>query len=401
MAERGYRNLNTSVIRQISKALEHDPTANIEPVLHKLCASYASLRQKVTAHQVKQQTVDKEEKRSPSEPPAKKPRLALPGVLLPLAEDLQLQRPTFVSCPSEHYPLPPSIPCSLPYSIIHPLSPAVREILGVTDESLINLSSSVVRCVLSGTTICESPSRAVIRVGEDVVVKVAQRFDHDEHGVLQFLDERVPGIAAPRALGLVEVGSTSFMFMTRIPGTTLETRWASLSPEAKKHVQRALDKNFAALRELELPPGAPLGFPLGRRICKDVRRDERVSTSPIHNEAQFNDFLLHSPSSRAAQGHKSWLRSMLRTDHRILFTHADLHPRNVMVVDRPDGGVELSGLIDWEASGYYPEYWEHVKATNTRSIKDTSDWWDHLPPSIVGYDHDIVLDHVIESTVVY
>lgn len=381
--------------------MEHDPTANIELVLHKLCASYASLRQKVTARQVKQQTEDKDEKQSLSEPSAKKLRLASPGVLLPLAEALQLQRPKLAPRSSEHYPLPPSVPCSLPCSIIHPLSLAVREVLGVTDESLNDLSSLVVRCVLSGTTISESPSRAVIRVGEDIVVKVAQRLDHDEHGVLQFLDEHVPGIPAPRALGLVEVESTSFMFMTRIPGTTLETCWPSLTSEAKKHVQRLLDKNFAVLRELELPPGAPLGSPLGRRVCKDVRRDERVSTSHIHTEAQFNDFLLHSPSSRVAAGHKSWLRSMLRTDHRILFTHADLHPRNVMVVDKPDGGVELSGLIDWEASGYYPEYWEHVKATNTRSIKDTSDWWDHLPPSIVGYDHDIVLDHVIESTVVY
>ncbi len=84
-----------------------------------------------------------------------------------------------------------------------------------------------------------------------------------------------------------------------------------------------------------------------------------------------------------------------------MFTHADLHPRNVMVIiDTPDGGMELSGIIDWEASGYYPEYWEHLKAVNTRTIKDTSDWWDYLPPSILGYDHDLVLDRVIESSII-
>ncbi|KAF9220622.1 hypothetical protein BS17DRAFT_786829 [Gyrodon lividus] len=63
-------------------------------------------------------------------------------------------------------------------------------------------------------------------------------------------------------------------------------------------------------------------------------------------EARFNGFLLHSLSSRAAPGHRNWLRSMLRTEHRIVFTHADLHPRNVVVVDGPGGGVELSGVID-------------------------------------------------------
>ncbi len=72
-----------------------------------------------------------------------------------------------------------------------------------------------------------------------------------------------------------------------------------------------------------------------------------------------------------------------------------------MVTDQPDGRVELSGIIDWESSGFYPEYWEQLKALNTHSIKDTSDWWEHLPSSILGYDQEIVLDRVIETTVVY
>lgn len=43
---------------------------------------------------------------------------------------------------------------------------------------------------------------------------------------------------------------------------------------------------------------------------------------------------------------------MLRVDHRIVFTHADFHPRNVMVVEGKGDDVELSGIIDWEASGF-------------------------------------------------
>jgi thiamine kinase-like enzyme len=155
------------------------------------------------------------------------------------------------------------------------------------------------------------------------------------------------------------------------------------------------------LRKLELSQGAPFGSPIGRHILKDIRRDVRVNVAPIYSETQFNDFLLDSPTSRAAFGYKSWLRSILRVDHRIVFSHADFHPRNIMVVDRPDGMIDLSGIIDWEASGFYPEYWEQLKAMNTRSIKDSSDWWEYLPKSILGYDHEVVLDQVIESTVVY
>lgn len=43
--------------------------------------------------------------------------------------------------------------------------------------------------------------------------------------------------------------------------------------------------------------------------------------------------------------------------HQILFTHGDLRLQNIMV---KDGCV--SGVLDWEFSGWYPEYWEFSKA---------------------------------------
>ncbi|CAK7210826.1 hypothetical protein SBRCBS47491_000909 [Sporothrix bragantina] len=42
--------------------------------------------------------------------------------------------------------------------------------------------------------------------------------------------------------------------------------------------------------------------------------------------------------------------------HRIVLTHGDLAPRNIMVRD----GV-IVALVDWEDAGWYPEYWEFVK----------------------------------------
>lgn len=42
--------------------------------------------------------------------------------------------------------------------------------------------------------------------------------------------------------------------------------------------------------------------------------------------------------------------------YRSVFTHADLHPSNI-VIDRG----RLSGLVDWECAGFYPEYWEYTK----------------------------------------
>lgn len=327
----------------------------------------------------------------PSPQSSRKLKPALPGALLPFTSFSQSQ------------PLSDGVHLSgsLPLTIIYPLSQSIRKLLGVTAKSTSSLATAIVGHAVSGTPIWQCFNRSVIRIAEDVVVKVAQRLDHDEHGILQFVEGRFHSIPAPRALWLVTIGSTSFLFMTLVAGTSLESRWPSLSLEAKTQIQHVLDQQLLTLRKLELPPGVPLGSPIGKCVCKDVRRDERVSSSPIYSEAEFNDFLLHSPSSRASPNHKNWDRSVLRDDHRILFTHGDFHPRNIMVVDGEDGHVKLSGIIDWETSGFYPEYWEVMKAMNTRSCKDTNDWWEYLPSSILGYDQEIVLDRFLENSIVY
>ena len=71
-----------------------------------------------------------------------------------------------------------------------------------------------------------------------------------------------------------------------------------------------------------------------------------------------------------------------------------------MVVGLEDGGVSLSGILDWEASGFYPEYWKYLKALNTRDARDESDWWIHLPSAIIGYDHEVAIDRLLERGLV-
>jgi tRNA A-37 threonylcarbamoyl transferase component Bud32 len=44
-------------------------------------------------------------------------------------------------------------------------------------------------------------------------------------------------------------------------------------------------------------------------------------------------------------------------DHEIVLTHGDISPRNILVQ-----GSKVDAILDWEMSGYYPEYWDYVKA---------------------------------------
>ncbi|MGG6498963.1 UNVERIFIED_CONTAM: phosphotransferase, partial [Bacteroidetes bacterium 56_B9] len=43
--------------------------------------------------------------------------------------------------------------------------------------------------------------------------------------------------------------------------------------------------------------------------------------------------------------------------HDIVLTHSDFHPRNIIVRDD-----KVVAILDWELAGFYPAYWEYVKA---------------------------------------
>lgn len=50
------------------------------------------------------------------------------------------------------------------------------------------------------------------------------------------------------------------------------------------------------------------------------------------------------------------LFSRFPTDTKVYLTHGDLLPRNIMVE-----GSTVTGIIDWENAGYYPEFWEYCR----------------------------------------
>lgn len=59
---------------------------------------------------------------------------------------------------------------------------------------------------------------------------------------------------------------------------------------------------------------------------------------------------------------------------RIIFTHGDLQPHNIMV-DMVGKKYVISGLLDWEYSGFYPEYYETVRSTNCLALNEHNDWY--------------------------
>ena len=80
------------------------------------------------------------------------------------------------------------------------------------------------------------------------------------------------------------------------------------------------------------------------------------------------------------------LRSMSQSQTpKVAFTLGDLHPENIVVQSDKEGNYRISGVLDWEMSGFYPDYWESIKATNTMAPHEEDDWYLYLPECAFTY----------------
>ena len=62
----------------------------------------------------------------------------------------------------------------------------------------------------------------------------------------------------------------------------------------------------------------------------------------------------------------------------IVFSHGDLNSTNILVRSVGEGRYEIAGIIDWECSGFYPDFWERVMVGRGRM---TSEWMDAISNS--------------------
>ena len=83
-----------------------------------------------------------------------------------------------------------------------------------------------------------------------------------------------------------------------------------------------------------------------RWICGEALNEAVHSFS----EADFNIFLRQTILRTFKISHRM-LASLMSDTHRILFTHGDLSPRNIIVQDG-----RIVDLLDWETAGLYPKY---------------------------------------------
>ncbi|PYH95642.1 kinase-like protein [Aspergillus ellipticus CBS 707.79] len=184
---------------------------------------------------------------------------------------------------------------------------------------------------------------------------------HAEAHTLRIV-ERYTSIPAPRAIDVLETSRHAYMLMTCVPGRPIGLVLDIMTDDQLKQAVHDLKRYVAELRQI--PPS-----PTEYQICNsqgDGVLDWRIPDSSreqlrFKTEADFNKYLTDpfwaDIRTRAAKSHG--------IPHDIVFTHGDLNPRNILA----ENG-RITGIVDWENAGWFPEYWEYTKAHYTvRSLK--------------------------------
>ncbi|MCJ1479825.1 hypothetical protein MMC13_008511 [Lambiella insularis] len=132
------------------------------------------------------------------------------------------------------------------------------------------------------------------------------------------------------------------------------TQWRQIPrPPKLLHLYQCLADGSPAtedplLKDFDDPPKA---------LCTDEALRHRIHQRYLHY---------------AGQQYADALPTMLPRSHASVFTHGDVAPRNIMV----DQSGHITGIIDWELAGWYPDYWEYINIMKPSIDNDWQTWMD-------------------------
>lgn len=191
-------------------------------------------------------------------------------------------------------------------------------------------------------------NRKVVLHPDNTVVKSRKRIASGEAEALRVAAHA--GIPAPYVHDVHETPDGQVQIrMDYIQGQPLDELWPTMLAEQKEDIARQLREIVRKMRTVA-PPSGLIGACDGTEI-RDTRLYFTYHSPPCRDEKAFNEFLLSALYEQTPQLLREALSRRLRTDHRIVLSHCDLTPRNILVKDG-----KIKALIDWEDSGWYPEY---------------------------------------------
>ena len=154
-----------------------------------------------------------------------------------------------------------------------------------------------------------------------------------------------------------------------------------------------LRRAFDSLRSIPAPSDAITDVNGGP--VRSIRDGSTKVLGPFDNQGLFKDALLNMAGGAVAHRVPELRRLAIPVhamQHRIFFTHGDLHSENIIVKDG-----RLAGIVDWEYAGWFPEYWEFTMLEKHIAHTPVSQqFWDTVAPfGVEPYRDELQLEYAL------
>ncbi|KAF9486201.1 kinase-like protein [Pholiota conissans] len=193
-------------------------------------------------------------------------------------------------------------------------------------------------------------------------------------------------IHVPRVLNVFAIRGVVHIIQEFIDGPILEDVWYSMSPEDQRSSMMQLKDCLDQLRALK-PPHPECVQAVDGSGLVDVRVKNEV-WGPFDTHAAFHRFLSHDALRALPERYPRVQEALARVcgkQYKTVFSHGDLGPHNIIW---KDGRIVI---IDWETSGWFPEYWDYTRAHAARG--DMKGWWSMFKEMVnICYNDEVELD---------
>lgn len=171
------------------------------------------------------------------------------------------------------------------------------------------------------------------------------------------------------------VGSIAMDF---IHGSTLTSAWDAFDDRTKEKICR--DTWTMIMQWREIPRPADFSYQCladGSAATEDpLLKDLGDPPTPLNSDEALRERIYQRYLHYFGRRYEHELPGMLPRSSKSVFTHGDIAPQNIMV----DQNGQITGIIDWELAGWYPEYWEYANIMKPRREDNWQEWMDGTAP---------------------
>lgn len=233
----------------------------------------------------------------------------------------------------------------------------------------------------SGELISDQGGRKVVKIDDSTIVKYGTSVNLSEAHTMIFIYKNTK-IPVPKILDFYKYEDKNYIFMEYIKGETLDKKWKNMDQNYRLKILLELKDYIDQLRNIT---NSYIGS-INNLPCNDsVFNDNK---GPFKSEIDFNKTIMKEFEKTMPGYFCNILKKTLKSDHSIVFSHGDISKRNIIINEG-----SISSIIDWEYSGFYPEYWEYSKVLYAVDWED--EWLNYIEYFLKPYYNEFIVNMII------